>query len=107
MHVADAVSACLVLAEAMRRPEIGGEAFNFSSEHPISVVEIVDKIRRLMDREDLTPRIIGQTPDVPAVMQTSSRKARQRLGWSARAQLEIGLQQTIEWYQVNLCRLSF
>ncbi len=81
LYIADAVYAYLTLAEAMTKPGVSGEAFNFSSEQPVSVLEIVEKISRFMGRQDLTPRILAEPSNEAAVKYSSSDKAKTRLGW--------------------------
>lgn len=101
LYVEDAAKAYLALAEAMDQPGIAGEVFNFGSEQPVSVLDVVEMILRLMDRQDLVPEVLGQASgDIPVKL-LSSLKAKQRLGWVEPVSLEIGLQKTIDWYQNN------
>ena len=104
MYVEDAVEAYIDLAEALDRPEIKGEAFNFSSETHLSVIEIVNVIRRLMGREDLEPIILNEAKAEIKNQYLSSAKARKLLGWEPRYTLEEGLRKTIAWYQEFLSR---
>ena len=53
--VRDAVHAYLALAEAMEDPKLCGQAFNFSNEIQLTVVELVNLIRELMDNRGLEP----------------------------------------------------
>lgn len=99
LYIADAVYAYLTLAEAMTKPGVSGEVFNFSSEQPVSVLEIVETISRLMGRQDLTPQILAEPSDETTVKHVSSVKAKTRLGWSARVPLDVGLIRTIQWYR--------
>src|SRR5262249_40316965 len=48
VSVKEVVSAYLLLAEAVDRPDVRGEAFNFSAEKPLSVLEIVAAVSRAM-----------------------------------------------------------
>jgi len=59
IFILDAVEAYLLLAEKMDDKGIHGEAFNFSNEIQISVLEITQKILKLMNREDLQPKILN------------------------------------------------
>lgn len=99
VYVEDVVEAYLDLAKALDRLEIKGEAFNFSSESPMSVIEIVNAIRRMMGREDLEPVVLNEVRTEIKNQYLSSAKARKLLGWKPRYILEDGLRKTIAWYQ--------
>ena len=99
VYVEDVVGAYISLAQALDRPEIHGEAFNFSSESHVSVIEIVNVILRLMGREDLKPIVLNEVRAEIKDQYLSSEKARKLLGWEARYTLEEGLRETIVWYQ--------
>ena len=51
IYVKDAVSAYLLLSEKTEERKFNGEAFNFSNEAQMSVVEIVNKILVLMGKQ--------------------------------------------------------
>jgi CDP-glucose 4,6-dehydratase len=102
--VEDVVVAYIDLAQALDRPEIHGEAFNFSSESHVSVIEIVNSIRRLMGREDLEPVILDEVRAEIKDQYLSSAKARELLKWEAKYTLDEGLRETIDWYTKFLGR---
>jgi len=58
IYVADVVDAYLVLAEAIDRPDVRGQAFNFSPETRITVLEITRAITHLMESR-LEPVVLG------------------------------------------------
>jgi CDP-glucose 4,6-dehydratase len=99
LYVEDAVVAYLTLADAIAQPGVAGEPFNFCSEEPASVLELVDSILRMTNRIDLTPQVLGEPSEEAPVAHSSAAKARTRLGWSAQVSREKGLKQTIEWYR--------
>jgi len=99
VYVEDVVGAYIDLAQALDRPEIRGEAFNFSSESHVSVIEIVNIIRRLMGREDLEPVVLNRVKAEIKDQYLASEKARKLLAWEPRYCLEEGLQETIVWYE--------
>ena len=99
VYVEDVIEAYIDLAQALDRPEIRGQAFNFSSESHVSVIEIVDTIRLIMGREDLEPVILDEVRAEIKDQYLSSAKARKILEWEARYTLEKGLRETIAWYQ--------
>lgn len=100
MYAADAVSAYLTLAEALDRPDVHGQAYNFGTGQPISVADLVRRIIALSGREQLQPRILGAgTPRGEIDAQyLDSRKAADQLGWRPRYTLDDGLRQTLSWY---------
>ena len=97
--VEDAARAYMILADQLDRPELHGQAFNFSDELQITVLDMVRIILRLMDREDLTPIVQGGGQAEIRHQYLSSAKARELLGWSVAHSLEEGLAITIDWYR--------
>jgi len=106
VYVLDAVSAYLAMGEALDRPEIAGEAFNFGPEKPQSVLDIVSALQRLMDREDLEPIILGTAKAEIKDQYLDSRKAESQLGWRPQYTLETGLRETLDWYLSYLGELE-
>jgi len=102
VYVKDVARAYLRMAECMDRPDVRGEAFNFSGEQPTSVLELVGVIRRLMGREDVEPDIRNTARGEIKDQYLSAAKARERLGWTPDYSLEAGLRETIEWYRAYL-----
>jgi CDP-glucose 4,6-dehydratase len=97
-YVKDGVLAYLHLAEQMDRREIWGEAFNFSNELQIPVLEIVRKILELMDKSHLEPIILNQAKNEIKHQYLSAEKARRLLHWKPQYSLEEGLREAIQWY---------
>jgi len=103
-YVCDAVDAYIDVAAQLPRPGWNGQAFNFGTETPASVVEVVDLLRDLMDTEHLVPVIQNQaTHEIPK-QYLACRKAREQLGWTPRHDLRQGLAETIAWYTRWLAR---
>ena len=99
IYVQDVVDGYLRLAERCTDEGVRGEAFNFSPETRVTVIEITKIIQRLMHREDLEPAILDQARGEIRDQYLDSSKAKQRLAWSARHTLESGLGETIAWYR--------
>jgi CDP-glucose 4,6-dehydratase len=99
IFVRDVVDAYLTLAERCTDEGVRGEAFNFSPETRVSVLEITQTIQRLMNKTTLDPVILDQARAEIRDQYLDSTKARQRLGWRARYSLEAGLSDTIAWYE--------
>lgn len=98
-YVEDAAAAYMTLAEALAaRPELRGEAYNFSNEEPLAVVDLVRSILRLM-RSGLNPDIRDEASNEIPRQYLSARKAREELAWAPLFDLATGLTRTIEWYK--------
>lgn len=100
IYAADGVSAYLTLAQALsERPELRGEAFNFGSNAPVSVLSLVEQITAACGRADLQPQVLNQARDEIVNQSLNATKAREELGWQAEFGLERGLSETVEWYR--------
>lgn len=97
-YIEDAVEAYLLLAEMMENKEIHGEAFNFSNELQITVLEMVEKIHEVMG-SNLKPVILNEAANEIPHQYLSAKKAKEMLGWKPRYTLEEGLRKTIIWYR--------
>ncbi|MFH2069957.1 MAG: NAD-dependent epimerase/dehydratase family protein [Elusimicrobiota bacterium] len=101
-YIEDAVSAYLTLAEkVVKKPEVRGDAFNFSCETPITALDLVKMLISLHRRSTLRPRILGKDKPFTEIhaQYLSSEKARRALGWKAKYSLKEGLKKTIAWYK--------
>ena len=96
-YIRDGVGAYLLLAQKMDDKKIRGEAFNFSTETPYSVLEIVRKIISLMD-SDLRPKVLNTAANEIQDQFLSAKKAKKLLGWKSQFPLDEGLRETINWY---------
>jgi CDP-glucose 4,6-dehydratase len=99
IYVRDVVDAYLALGNYVRKDRGIGDAFNFSPESRVSVLEITHEIQRLMKRPDLEPVVLNQAKAEIPNQYLDSRKAQRELGWAPRYSLEAGLLETIEWYR--------
>jgi CDP-glucose 4,6-dehydratase len=98
IYVEDVVDAYVALAEQSADQGIRGEAFNFSPQTRVKVLQITQTIQQLMGRPDLEPVILDQARNEIRDQYLDSSKAQKRLGWRARHSLEEGLSDTIRWY---------
>jgi CDP-glucose 4,6-dehydratase len=98
-YVKDGAAAYLHLAECLaRQPEVPGQAFNFSTETQVSVLELVDRILRLMG-SSLQPDVRGEATNEIRRQYLSASKAHRMLAWQPLYSLDQGLQETIAWYR--------
>lgn len=102
LHVVDGALAYLRLAEAMEGDgSLAGEAFNFSTEVPLTVLELVAKLQEAVGT-DLEPEIQGTASHEIDSQYLSAAKARKALGWSPTLTTEEALAQTVDWYRDHL-----
>jgi CDP-glucose 4,6-dehydratase len=98
-YVEDGAAAYMLLAEKLaQQPEIQGEAFNFSNEIQVTVLELVNQIRHLM-HSDLEPIVYNEAQNEIRHQYLSAQKARTMLNWVPSFSLEEGLIKTISWYR--------
>jgi len=98
-YIEDGVAAYVLLAEKLiQNQEFAGQAFNFSNETPISVIDIVQRILKAMNSK-LTPTILNEPVNEIHEQYLDSGKARHELGWQPSFSLDDGLNNTIDWYR--------
>ena len=104
IFVDDVVDAYMATADGLAREsaEIFGQAFNFSPESRVTVLEITRLLLKLMDRPDLEPVILDQVTAEIKDQYLDASKARRMLNWTPRFTLEQGLADTIRWYRAFL-----
>jgi CDP-glucose 4,6-dehydratase len=99
IYVRDVAQAYMLLARRLDEAAIRGQAFNFSTEQQISVLDLVAEVHDLMEgphRElDIRNTVQAEIKD----QHLSAAKARALLGWSPRYSLREGLQEAITWYE--------
>lgn len=99
LYVEDGAAAYILLAEKLNaNPNLSGQAFNFSTETPLSVLQLVNKLLVLMDSK-LEPEILNQASNEIRNQYLSAAKAREQLNWHPLYEMEQGLQLTIDWYR--------
>jgi CDP-glucose 4,6-dehydratase len=97
--VEDGAATYLLLAEQLAsRPELKGEAFNFSNEIQVTVSQIVNEILKLMG-SNLRPDIHNEVSNEIRHQYLSAEKARRDLNWHPLFTLDAGLKKTIDWYK--------
>jgi CDP-glucose 4,6-dehydratase len=98
-YVEDGAAAYMLLAkEVHRRPELHGQAFNFSNETEITVLGIVNRILRVMN-SNLEPDVRNEAHKEILRQSLSATRARKVLHWTPMFTLEEGLERTIQWYR--------
>lgn len=98
-YAEDGAAANMLLAEKLSiNPALKGEAFNFSNETQVTVLELVTRILKVM-KSDLEPEVRNEAVNEIPHQYLSAAKAREVLGWKPIYTLDEGLQQTIAWYR--------
>jgi CDP-glucose 4,6-dehydratase len=102
-YVEDGVAAYMLLAERLAaQPSLSGEAFNFSNELQVTVLQLVERVLAAMG-SDLRPEIRNEASNEIRDQRLSAAKARQVLGWQPLFGLDQGLALAIDWYRGFLC----
>ena len=99
LFIEDAVDCQLLLAErSLTDSSLHGEAFNFSHEVDIEVIDIVHRLISIAGRK-IEP-IIGNTAKAEIrFMRVSSEKATSLLNWRPRHDFDRALVETVAWYR--------
>lgn len=98
VFVKDVAKAYMLLAEHTHRAEVAGEAFNFGPNSPMTVLEVVSAIAKVMGKEHIEPTILNQAKSEIKDQYLASEKAHQTLGWQQAYSFDEGLLQTVDWY---------
>lgn len=102
LYVRDAAAAYIELADGIGREGVAGNAFNFSDESPMTVIELVDAIRERMGKNGVEPVVLDAAVGEIHDQVLSAARARDVLGWKPTHGLESGLDETIAWYGAYL-----
>ena len=98
-YVEDGAAAYMLLAEQLSsRPELRGQAFNFSYESQVTVLCLVKELLRAM-QSPLQPQVLNEASNEIRRQYLSAERARTVLGWQPIFTLAEGLARTIPWYR--------
>lgn len=101
MYIDDAVNAYLTLAEYIDKKSLAGEAFNFGTCVPTTVLELFELIIKTCGK-NVKPKILNQVKSEIQSQYMDSGKAKKILGWEAKVPLEDGIRRTVDWYKEHL-----
>lgn len=105
VFVDDAIDGYLRLGAAQAADRsLWGEAYNFGSGSPVSVLELTERILRIAGRTNLRPEVqgVGKRLNEISRQSISSSKAQRLLDWRPRVDLDEGLARSIDWYRSYL-----
>jgi CDP-glucose 4,6-dehydratase len=98
-YIEDGAAAYMSLAERLASDvAVRGQAFNFSNESQVSVLDMVELILRKM-KSPLRPEVLNQASNEIRHQFLSAERARTVLNWSPQFNLESGLDRTLAWYR--------
>jgi len=98
-YVKDAAHAYVVLAEKIEELGLKGEAFNFGTDKPVVILDLVKNIIDISERKDVKIDILDIAKAEIKDQYLSSEKARKILKWEPKYNLEEGLKETFNWYK--------
>jgi CDP-glucose 4,6-dehydratase len=102
-YIEDGAAAYMLLAERLASDStLRGQAFNFSNQSQISVLELVNLILRKM-KSSLRPEVLNQASNEIRHQYLSAERARTVLAWRPQFTLDAGLDRTLAWYHEFLC----
>lgn len=102
LYVENGAQAYVRLAEEIKRQGLCGQAFNFGQGGPLSVLEVVEAVKRAMDLPGAEVRILGEAKAEIQAQWLDAGKARNVLGWEPEWTFEQGLERTVPWYREYL-----
>lgn len=103
IFIDDVVDAYLSLLESPAQKVIG-QAFNIGTLGNYSVLEIIEKIEKILDKKS---NIIIQNSIKGEISEQSLdySKIKENIGWSPKIPFEIGLKEMITWYKEHLNKM--
>ena len=102
LYVADGALCYLRVAEALAaEPGLAGQAFNFSTEQPLTVLQLVELIQDAAGTA-LDPDVRGHAEREIQHQSLSAAKARRVLGWEPAYTMAEALAETVAWYRSEL-----
>ena len=102
IYVKDVARAYMRLAECLPEEGVAGGAFNFSTETPMTVLEIVKLIQGSMDALAVQPEIMNTARGEIHSQYLSAAKAHNLLQWRPTFAVEDALNETVSWYRLML-----
>ena len=104
IYVQDAARAYTLLGQGIQTQRLAGEVFNVSAEAPLTVLQLVEEIQKLMTCGHIKIKILNSAQGEIPSQYLSSSKIRSALKWQPQFDLQSGLQKTIQWYHEFLAR---
>lgn len=96
VYVKDVADGYILLMEKIDQTK--GEAFNFSTGYNFSVLDLQEKIGKIIGKKIKTEILNNQKNEIPS-QSLNFDKAVKMLGWESKYSFEDGIGQTFEWYK--------
>jgi CDP-glucose 4,6-dehydratase len=101
-HVLEPLGGYLTLAARLMRGDAVAEAWNFGpSERSVTVREVVERVIAHWG-EGTWVAAPGAGPRETPTLELDATKARERLGWSPRWELDLAIARTVAWHRARL-----
>lgn len=98
-YVEDGAAAYMLMAERMAADKsLNGQAFNFSNEIQLTVLDLVERIAKILN-SPLTPDVRNEASNEIRCQYLSATKAKNLLQWKPLFSLDDGLTRTVNWYK--------
>lgn len=91
---------CAALDQVLHEGRLG-EIYNIGSGQPITNLEIVGRLLRILHKTEDLIEWVADRPGHDRRYALDTRKILSDLGWKATVDLQSGLLQTVEWYRAN------
>ena len=98
-YVEDAADSYIILAENLLEKKLEGQAFNFGTGKPVSVLELVEKILAISGNKTLKPIIKNTAKGEIKDQYLDCSKAFKTFDWKPAHTVEMGLRKSFEWYK--------
>ncbi len=98
-YVKDAAHAYVTLAEKIEELKLKGDAFNFGTDKPVVILDLVNAVIKVSGSKNAKVNILNTVKAEIKDQYLSSEKARKTLNWKPKYTLEEGLKETYDWYK--------
>lgn len=100
IFVEDVIQGYLKIASLNKDLILGGEVFNLTASNPKTAIEVAEKIKQMMHKEHVEIVILNQGKQEIEHQVLCGEKAERVLEFKSVFPFELGLDITIEWYQM-------
>jgi len=98
VYVDDIINGYILLAEHLPSSKISGEAFNFSNEDPLTVLEVLKEISSVTGNK-LRYKILDNAKNEIKYQYLESQKSKNILKWHPKHTFAEGIIKTIKWFK--------
>lgn len=79
-----------------------GQVYNFGGNNEITNLSLTKKIVKIMGRQDAKLQFVADRPGHDRRYAMNFNKAKQELGWTPKTKFDVGLEETVKWYEAYL-----